>query len=60
MKNIYFHFVNIKFNFVNIYNDNDFLFIIFYRYKINLIIKYEIKKVYFINLKNHFLILKFS
>ena len=34
MKNIYFHFINIEFNFVNVYNDNDFSFIISRRYKI--------------------------
>ena len=58
MKNIYSHFVNIEFNFVNIRNDNDFSFIIFRYHKIDSIMKYEIEKVYFINLKNHFLIVK--
>ena len=60
MKSIYFHFINIKFNFINIRNNNDFLFIIFRRYKINLIMKYEIEKVYFVSLKNYFLIIKSS
>ena len=58
MKGIYFYFINIKFNFVNVRNDNDFLFIIFYRYKINSIMKYKVKEIYFINLKNHSLIIK--
>ena len=58
MKNVYSHFINTKFNFVNIRNDNDFLFIISRYYKINSIMKYEIEKAYFINLKNHFLIIK--
>ena len=60
MKNVYSHFINIEFNFVNIRNDNDFSFIISHRYKINSIIKYEIKKVYFVKLKNHSLIVKSS
>ena len=58
MKNIYFHFVDIKFNFVNVRNDSDSLFIISRYYKIDLIMKYEIEKAYFVNLKNHFLIIK--
>ena len=58
MKNVYFHFVNVEFNFVNVYNDNDSLFIISYYYKIDSIIKYEAKEAYFVNLKNHFLIAK--
>ena len=58
IKDVYFHFINIKFNFVNIRNDNDFSFIISRYYKINSIMKYEIEKAYFINLKNHFLIVK--
>ena len=60
MKNVYSHFVNAKFNFINIRNDNDFSFVIFHHYKINSIIKYEAKKAYFVNLKNHFLIAKSS
>ena len=60
MKSVYSHFVNAGFNFVNVYNDNDFLFIISRYYKIDSIIKYEAKKVYFVNLKNHFLIAKSS
>ena len=60
MNNVYFYFVNVDFNFINVRNNNDFLFIIFHFYKINLIMKYEIKKAYFVNLKNHFLIIKFS
>ena len=58
MKNIYSHFINIKFNFINIRNDNDSSFIIPHYYKINSIMKYEIEKTYFINLKNHSLIVK--
>ena len=58
MKNVYFYFINIEFNFVNIRNNNDFLFIISRRYKINSIMKYEIEKTYLVNLKNHFLIVK--
>ena len=58
MKNIYFHFINIKFNFINIRNDNNSLFIISRHYKINSIMKYEIEKTYFMNLKNHSLIVK--
>ena len=60
IKSVYSHFVNVEFNFVNVRNDNDFLFVISHYYKINLIIKYEIKEVYFVNLKNHFLIVKSS
>ena len=60
MKSIYSHFINIKFNFINIRNDNDSLFIISRYYKINSIMKYEIKKTYFVNLKNHSLIVKSS
>ena len=59
MKNVYFHFINIKFNFINIRNNNNSLFIIFRYYKINLIMKYEVKKAYLVNLKNYSLIIKF-
>ena len=58
MKSVYSHFINIKFNFVNIRNDSDSLFIISYYYKINSIMKYEIEEAYFVKLKNHFLIIK--
>ena len=59
IKNVYFHFVNVEFNFVNVRNDNDSLFVISRYYKIDLIIKYEVEKVYFVNLKNYFLIAKY-
>ena len=58
MKNVYFHFVNVEFNFVKMRNDNDSLFIISRYYKIDLIMKYEAEKAYLVNLKNHFLIAK--
>ena len=58
MKGVYSHFINVEFNFVNVRNDNDFLFVISRYYKIGSIIKYEIEKAYFIDLKNHFLIAK--
>ena len=58
MKDVYSHFVNIEFNFVNVRNDNDFLFVISRYYKIDSIMKYEVEKIYFVNLKNHFLIAK--
>ena len=58
IRNIYFYFINIEFNFINVRNDNNSLFIIFRRYKINSIMKYKVEKAYFINLKNHFLIIK--
>ena len=60
MKSVYFHFINVKFNFINVYNDNDSSFIIFRYYKIDSIIKYEAKKTYFLNLKDYFLIAKSS
>ena len=59
MNNVYFHFVNVDFNFINVRNNNNFLFIIFRRYKIDSIMKYEIEKVYFVNLKSYFLFVKF-
>ena len=58
MKSVYSHFINAEFNFINVYNDNDSSFIISHFYKIGSIIKYEVEKAYFINLKNHFLIAK--
>ena len=58
IKGVYFHFVNVEFNFVNVYNDDDSLFVISRYYKIDLIIKYEAKKAYLMNLKNHSLIAK--
>ena len=58
MKGVYSHFVNAEFNFVNVRNDNDSLFIISRYYKIDSIMKYEAKKAYLVNLKNHFLIAK--
>ena len=60
MKSVYFHFINAEFNFINVYNDNDSSFIISRYYKIDSIMKYEAKKVYFVNLKNYFLIAKSS
>ena len=60
MKDVYFHFVNAGFNFVNIRNDDDSLFVISRYYKINSIMKYKAKKTYSVNLKNHFLIAKSS
>ena len=60
MKGVYSHFVNVEFNFVNVYNDNDSSFIIFRYYKIDLIMKYEAEKAYLVNLKNYFLIAKSS
>ena len=58
IKDVYFHFINVEFNFVNVYNDNDFSFIIFRYYKIDSIMEYKAKKAYLVNLKNHFLIAK--
>ena len=58
IKGVYSHFVNVEFNFINIRNDNDFSFIIFRYYKIDSLMKYEAKKTYLVNLKNHFLIAK--
>ena len=58
MKSVYFHFINVEFNFINVRNDDDFLFVIFRYYKIDSIMKYEVEKTYFVNLKNHFLIAK--
>ena len=58
IKGVYFHFVNVEFNFVNVRNDNDLLFIISRYYKIESIMKYETKKVYLVNLKNYSLIAK--
>ena len=60
IKSVYFHFINAGFNFINVYNDDDSLFIISRYYKIDSIMEYEAKKAYFVNLKNHFLIAKFS
>ena len=60
MNNIYSHFINVDFNFINIRNNNDFSFIISHFYKINSIIKYEIEEVYFMNLKSYSLIIKFA
>ena len=60
MKNVCSHFINVEFNFVNVRNDNDFLFVISRYYKIDSIMKYDAKKVYFVNLKNYFLIAKSS
>ena len=58
MKSVYSHFVNVEFNFINVRNDDNSLFVISRYYKINSIIKYEAKKAYFVNLKNYFLIAK--
>ena len=58
IKNVYFHFINVEFNFINVRNDDDSLFVISRYYEIDSIMKYEAKKVYFVNLKNHFLIAK--
>ena len=58
VKSVYFHFLNVEFNFINVRNDDDSSFIISRYYKINSIMKYEAKKAYFVNLKNHFLIAK--
>ena len=58
MKGVYFHFINVKINFVNVRNEEEFLFIIYRYYKIDLIMKYKAGKGYFVNLKNHFLIAK--
>ena len=60
IKNVYSHFVNVEFNFVNVRNDDDSLFVISRYYKIDSIMKYEAKEVYFVNLKNHSLTAKFS
>ena len=60
IKNVYFHFVNVEFSFINVRNDNDFLFIISRYYKIDLIIKYEVEKAYFVNLIDYSLIAKSS
>ena len=58
MKDVYSHFINVEFNFVNVRNDNDSSFVISRYYKIDSIMKYEAKKAYLVNLKNHFLITK--
>ena len=58
MQSVYIYLINTNFNFIFIHNNIDFLFIISYKYKIGLIIKYKTKKGYFLNVKNHFLIIK--
>ena len=58
IKDVYFYFINVEFNFVNVRNNNVSLFIISHYYKIDLIMKYEVEKVYFVNLTNHFLVAK--
>ena len=58
IKSVYSHSVNAEFNFINVRNDNDSLFVISHHYKIDSIMKYEIEKVYFVNLKNYSLIAK--
>ena len=58
MNNVYSYFVNVDFNFINVRKNNNSLFIISRFYKIDSIMKYEIKKVYFIILKNSSLIVK--
>ena len=60
MKGVYFHFINVEFNFINVRNDNDSSFVIFRYYKINSIMKYEAKETYLVNLKNYSLIAKSS
>ena len=60
IENVYSHFVNVEFNFINVRNDNDSLFIISRYYKIGFIMKYQVEEAYFMNLKNHFLIAKSS
>ena len=42
MKKMYFHFVNVNFNFINVRNDFTYSFLIFYYQKINIITEYEI------------------
>ena len=60
IKGVYSHFVNAEFNFINVHNDNDSLFVISRYNKIDSIMKYEVEKVYFVSLNNNFLIAKSS
>ena len=59
MQNVYIYLINTNFNFVFIRNDIDFFLVILRKYKIDSIIKYKIKKIYSLNIKNHFLTIKF-
>ena len=55
---IYIYLININFNFIIIRNNKILFLIIFYYYRINLIIKYEAKEEYFINVENYSLMTK--
>ena len=50
--------MNIFLNFINVKNNNIISLIISRRYRIDLIMKFELKKIYSIDFKNHFLIAK--
>ena len=52
MNEIYIYLINLNFNFVFIRNNNTFLFIISRYYKIDFVIKYEVKeKIFNLNKK---------
>ena len=55
---IYIYFININFNFIIIRNNKIIFLIISRYYRINLIIKYEAKEEYSINVENYSLIAK--
>ena len=57
---IYIYLINSNFNFVFIRNNNTSLFIIPRHYRIDSVIKYEIKEEYLIQIKNYFLIIKIT
>ena len=55
---IYIYLINTNFNFIIIRNNRILSLIISRYYRIKLIIKYEVKEKYFINIENYFLIAK--
>ena len=55
---IYTYLINTNFNFITIRNNRILSLIISYYYRINLIIKYEAKEEYLVNIENYFLIAK--
>ena len=57
---IYIYLINTNFNFIIIRNNRILSLIISRYYRINLIIKYEAKEEYFINVENYFLITKIN
>ena len=52
----YAHFVNAEIHFVNIRNDKNTSVYLFERQRVKIIVKYEAKKCYLVNSKNHSLI----